>query len=122
MTGRARQPPRPSRFDPVRLEAAATHIRTFELGFIPGLLQHERYARTAIRAASGAGLSEEELDHFVSVRKQRQQILTRDENPVDAVVHKALLHQHLDEPDAPPNSAAWWNTPNAPTSPSRSFR
>ncbi|MEY9211459.1 helix-turn-helix domain-containing protein [Thermobifida halotolerans] len=91
----------PSYLDLVRLEATATRIRTFEVGVIPGLLQHERYARTAIRATSGAELSEEELDHFVSVRKQRQQILTRDEDPVEfhAVIHEALLHQHLDEPD-----------------------
>ena len=91
----------PSYLDLVRLEATATRIRTFEVGVFPGLLQHERYARAVIRATSGTSLSEEEIDHFVSVRKQRQQILTRDKDPVDfhAVIHETLLHQCLDEPD-----------------------
>ncbi|GAA3753022.1 transcriptional regulator with XRE-family HTH domain [Spinactinospora alkalitolerans] len=87
----------PSYLDLVRLEATATRISTFEVGVLPGLLQHEGYARAAVQATSGTALSDSELDQFVSVRKQRQQILVRDEDPVafHAVVHEALLHQRL---------------------------
>ncbi|TDQ52231.1 helix-turn-helix domain-containing protein [Actinorugispora endophytica] len=87
----------PSYLDLVRLEAAATGIHTFENGVFPGLLQHPDYAHAAVRATGSVDLTDEELDHFVSVRRQRQQVLTRDEDPVafHAVLHESLLHQRL---------------------------
>ncbi len=90
----------PSYRDLLRLEATSTRILTYENNLIPGLLQHGDYARAAVRATGHTHLSDSELDHLVSVREQRQQILTRDQDPVSfhAVIHEAALHQHLGDP------------------------
>lgn len=60
------------------LEAAASFIREYELQFVPGLLQVEKYARAVIRL--GTLTSEEEVDRRAKARMSRQQILHR-ENP-----------------------------------------
>ncbi|GAA4935924.1 helix-turn-helix transcriptional regulator [Streptomonospora halophila] len=97
----------PSYRDLLRLESTATHIRTYETTVLPGLLQHEDYARAAVRATGADDLSEDDLDHFVAIRKQRQHILTCEENPVafHAVLHEAALHEHLGKPAVLPAQA-----------------
>ncbi|MEO3812465.1 helix-turn-helix transcriptional regulator [Sphaerisporangium sp. B11E5] len=78
----------PSYVDLIRLEAAATEIRTYETYLIPGLLQTEAYARVFVAAMRGLS-SETELDEFVAVRMARKAVLTRDE----PVVLRALISE-----------------------------
>jgi transcriptional regulator with XRE-family HTH domain len=58
----------------VGLEAAASIIRTYEVQFVPGLLQTERYARALIRLGSAVG--EEEIARRAELRTSRQAILS----------------------------------------------
>ena len=68
-------------------EAGATQIRTFEIAFIPGLLQIPRYAELVTRAY---GVDDpDELQRRVDARIERQKILTRDDGP--------RLHAVVDE-------------------------
>jgi hypothetical protein len=63
----------------VGLEAAATVIRTYQIQFVPGLLQTEGYARALIRQGSAA--SEEEIARRSELRASRQDILRRPDAP-----------------------------------------
>jgi transcriptional regulator with XRE-family HTH domain len=82
----------PAWFRPyVDLEEAAQVIRTYEVQFIPGLLQTEAYARAVV----AHGLSEppeEEVARRVELRLRRQRILTAS-NPTRlwAVIDEAAL-------------------------------
>jgi transcriptional regulator with XRE-family HTH domain len=82
----------PAWFRPyVDLEEAAQVIRTYEVQFIPGLLQTEAYARAVI----SHGMSEppeKEVERRVELRLRRQQILTSP-NPTRlwAVIDEAAL-------------------------------
>jgi hypothetical protein len=64
----------------VGLEVAAKLIRTYEVLFVPGLLQTEAYARAVVQLGK-AYLPPEEIEQRVALRVTRQQILTR-ANPV----------------------------------------
>jgi transcriptional regulator with XRE-family HTH domain len=57
----------------VGLEAAASVIRTYEVQFVPGLLQTEEYARALIRL--GSAVSEDEVDRRAELRISRQDVL-----------------------------------------------
>jgi hypothetical protein len=63
----------------VGLEAAASVIRTYQIQFVPGLLQTEGYARALIR--QGAAESEEEIARRSELRASRQEILRRPDAP-----------------------------------------
>ncbi|MEO3809082.1 helix-turn-helix transcriptional regulator [Sphaerisporangium sp. B11E5] len=83
----------PSWFEPyLGLEQAASLIRSWEVQFVPGLLQTEDYARAV--AGLGRGLSEEDVERRVEVRMRRQEILTR-RRPVRlwAVLDEAALRR-----------------------------
>jgi transcriptional regulator with XRE-family HTH domain len=70
----------PSWFEPyLGLEQAASVIRSYEVAFIPGLLQTPEYARAVIRLMDG--VSEAEADQRVALRMQRQQLLHRPNPP-----------------------------------------
>lgn len=78
------------------LEAAASVIRTYEVQFIPGLLQTRDYARAVVLLGHGdAGT--EEIDRRVAVRMTRQQVLTRtDDAPhLWAVLDEAVLRRPI---------------------------
>ncbi len=60
----------------VGLEAAASLIRTYEVQFVPGLLQTEDYARAVILLGH-AGESAEEIERRVDLRMTRQKLLAR---------------------------------------------
>ena len=69
----------PAWFEPyLGLEQAASIIRSYDVQFIPGLLQTPDYARAVARLADG--LSEAGTDQLVELRMRRQQVLHR-ENP-----------------------------------------
>ena len=59
------------------LEAAAELIRTYEIQFVPGLLQIPEYTRAVARLTSGVERSEAEIDKVVALRKTRQAVLER---------------------------------------------
>ncbi|GAA4933990.1 helix-turn-helix domain-containing protein [Actinoplanes utahensis] len=77
------------------LEAAASLIRTYEIQFVPGLLQTPEYARAVIMLGH-AGAGAEEINRRVDLRLQRQQILTRSGGPqLWAVIDEAVLRRPI---------------------------
>jgi transcriptional regulator with XRE-family HTH domain len=76
----------------VGLEAAASVIRTYQVQFVPGLLQAEGYARALIRQGSAG--SEEEIARRGELRASRQEILRRPDAPqLWAVVDEGALRR-----------------------------
>lgn len=79
----------------VALEGAASRIRTYEIQFVPGLLQAESYARTVITRGNPE-MRAEEIDQRVALRMTRQAILSRPGAPQYwAVVHEETLRRPL---------------------------
>jgi len=86
----------PSWFQPyIGLEESASLIRTYEIQFIPGLLQTEEYARAVILGGN-RGIRRELVDGRVEVRMNRQRLLTRPNAPrLWAVVDEAALRRPI---------------------------
>ena len=79
----------------VGLEEAAARIRTYEVQFVPGLLQTKEYARAVITAGA-AGLGAEEIARRVDLRLERQRVLDRPDGPVFwAVIDEAALRRPI---------------------------
>jgi hypothetical protein len=80
------------------MEAAATQIRTYELQFVPGLLQTRDYAR-AVMLLGPEKPKYDDVDRKVDLRVARQQLLTRPQ-PLTlwAVIDEAVLHRPLGGP------------------------
>jgi len=77
------------------LEAAATLIRTYEVQFVPGLLQTDEYARAVIALGYG-DTGVREIDRRVGLRMARQHVLTRSDPPqLWAVVDEAVLRRPI---------------------------
>ncbi|MGW7685943.1 helix-turn-helix domain-containing protein [Kribbella sp. NPDC054772] len=78
----------------VGLEVAAALIRTYEVMFVPGLLQTEEYARAMVQLGKQPFLENQEVDQRVELRVTRQQILTR-ANPARlwVVIDESVLHR-----------------------------
>jgi hypothetical protein len=77
------------------LEAAASRIRTYEVQFVPGLLQTEEYAKAVILLAHRRA-EPEEIERRVALRRLRQEVLYR-ANPLHlwAVVDEAALRRPI---------------------------
>ncbi|MGW4466456.1 helix-turn-helix domain-containing protein [Micromonospora sp. NBC_01796] len=81
------------------LEAASSLIRTYEVQFIPGLLQSRDYARAVVLLGHRAAASEE-VERRVNLRMARQQLLTRPDAPqLWAVVDEAALRRPIGGPE-----------------------
>jgi len=79
----------------VGLEEAAALVRTYELQFVPGLLQTEDYARAVI-ALGNSSSPPEEIEQRVSLRMTRQKLLARGDAPrLWAVVDEAALRRPI---------------------------
>jgi transcriptional regulator with XRE-family HTH domain len=79
----------------VGLEEATSLVRTYEVQFIPGLLQTEEYARAVISMGNSAA-SSAEIEQRVSLRITRQKLLTRGKSPrLWAVVDEAALRRPI---------------------------
>ncbi|WP_030171644.1 helix-turn-helix domain-containing protein [Spirillospora albida] len=77
------------------LEEAASLLRTYELQFVPGLLQTEEYARAVVRLGF-SDASEEEVERRVQVRRTRQERFTAPGAPtLWAVVDEAVVRRPL---------------------------
>ncbi len=82
----------------VGLESAATLIRTYEVQFVPGLLQTEEYVRAVILLGHRS-VSEDEIKRRVDLRLARQQVLTRpDPSRLWAVIDEAALRRTIGGP------------------------
>jgi transcriptional regulator with XRE-family HTH domain len=80
----------------VGLEEAASMIRSYEVQFIPGLLQTEDYARAVILAGR-PDLTAEEAERRVHLRTQRQRLFHREDRPalLWVVVDEAALRRPM---------------------------
>jgi transcriptional regulator with XRE-family HTH domain len=77
------------------LESAAVLIRTYEVQFVPGLLQTADYARAVIRLGHGDA-SPEDVERRVQLRIDRQRVLRRAGAPeVWVVVDEAALRRSI---------------------------
>jgi transcriptional regulator with XRE-family HTH domain len=84
----------------IGLEAEATHIRAYQPGVVPGLLQVPDYAR-AIHESSLPRLADPEIEERIQVRANRQKILTRkDPSPPQyrVIIDEAVLHRMAGSP------------------------
>ncbi|MEU8384607.1 helix-turn-helix transcriptional regulator [Streptosporangium sp. NPDC048865] len=82
----------------VGLEEAASIVRTYEVQFIPGLLQSPEYARAVIMLVHGSA-SADEVDRRVALRMARQERLTRPDAPtLWAVMDEAVLRRPIGGP------------------------
>jgi hypothetical protein len=79
--------------DFVGLEEAATRILTYELQFLPGLMQTEDYAR-AIASHGRPDSAGQDVERRVGLRMNRQKILNRPGAPrLWAVIDESVLHR-----------------------------
>jgi transcriptional regulator with XRE-family HTH domain len=80
------------------MEAAASLIRTYEVQFVPGLLQTEAYARAVIMLGHGDA-DADEVDRRVGLRMARQRQLGRADPPrLWAVIDEAVLLRPIGGP------------------------
>ena len=81
------------------LEAAAVLIRTYEVQFIPGLLQTPEYAKAVILLGHG-NAPPAEVERRVAVRMKRQQVLAREDPPqLWVVVDEGALRRPIGGPE-----------------------
>jgi transcriptional regulator with XRE-family HTH domain len=77
----------------IGLEQSASVIRTYEIQFVPGLLQTEDYAR-AVAVLGYPGESEDEIERRVRLRMARQRFLTQSQvSHLWAVVDEVALRR-----------------------------
>ncbi|MFF0268145.1 helix-turn-helix domain-containing protein [Kribbella sp. NPDC004536] len=78
------------------LEATAELIRTYEIQFVPGLLQTTDYARAVAQLAPSGTRTDSEIERLVALRTRRQRALDR-EPPLRlwAVIEEAVLHRPI---------------------------
>lgn len=78
------------------LEMAAELIRTFELQFVPGLLQTADYARAVMQLGRDRPLPDTEVERLVALRAGRQQVLTRKRSArLWVVIDEAVLRRPI---------------------------
>jgi transcriptional regulator with XRE-family HTH domain len=83
----------------IGLEEAATRIRSYEIQFVPGLLQTESYAR-AVTILGHAHSPAEEIERRVSLRMARKSLLRGLRAPhLWVVIDEAVLRRPIGGPD-----------------------
>ena len=81
--------------DYVGLEEAAARIQSWELQFVPGLIQTEEYAHAAIEHGHPRAVAET-VDRMVELRMRRQKILEGTHPPrLWMVIDESVLHRTL---------------------------
>src|ERR671916_701878 len=79
----------------IGLEESASRIQTYELQFVPGLMQTEDYAR-ALASRARPELASDEAERWVALRMRRQKVLARPNAPrLWAVIDEAVLHRPI---------------------------
>lgn len=75
-------------------EAAATSIKIWAIDAVPDLFQTEEYARTVLRATRRKDTTDEQIEHSLTERMDRQSILLSTDPPeIWAVLHAAAVYQ-----------------------------
>jgi transcriptional regulator with XRE-family HTH domain len=83
----------------VGLEEAASLIRLYEVQFVPGLLQTPGYTRAVVQLGR-RGATQEEIEHRVSLRQDRQRVLARHDPPrLWVVIDEAALRRPIGGPE-----------------------
>ena len=84
----------PTYLNYVGLEAGAAFVRQFQLGFIPGLLQTEEYARAVTVVGS---VAPGKVDQVVGLRSRRQSELARRSAPPRQyfVIDEGVIRRHV---------------------------
>jgi transcriptional regulator with XRE-family HTH domain len=83
----------------LRLEQVAQVVRTYQVQFVPGLLQTEEYARAVITHGN-RNKTPHEIDRRVRLRMDRQRILDQPDAPhLWAVIDEAALTRPFGPPD-----------------------
>lgn len=81
--------------DYVGLEASASRVQTYELQFVPGLLQTEDYALAVASSGNPDSATDEVIDR-VRLRMSRQKVLARPDAPrLWAVMDESVLHRPI---------------------------
>lgn len=81
--------------DYVGLEESASRIQTYEIQFVPGLLQTERYAR-AIASQGRPEAQDEEVERRVRLRMQRQKLFAQPKaTRLWAVIDESVLYRPI---------------------------
>lgn len=84
--------------DYVGLEESASRIQTYEIQFVPGLLQTERYAR-AIASQGRPEAQDEEVERRVRLRMQRQKLFLQPKAArLWAVIDESVLYRPIGGP------------------------
>jgi len=87
----------------IGLEAEATSIREWQINVVPGLLQTERYARDVLSGYDEvATISPRVIQRLAETRLTRQQLLTRDDDPLElkVVLDEAVLRRRRGDQSA----------------------
>ncbi|MFC4589203.1 helix-turn-helix domain-containing protein [Sphaerisporangium corydalis] len=81
------------------LEADASTIRSYQTQVVPGILQTSQYAWAVIEATDVEGVVD--ADEMIKVKMARQEMLTRDQHPVQlfVVLDEAVLHRRVGSAD-----------------------
>lgn len=86
----------PARFETyIGLEAEAATVRSYDQALVPGLLQTTEYARSVIQETRRVGA--DEVERLVALRMKRQELLTREDDPLElwTVLDEAALHRTI---------------------------
>ena len=97
---RHRQSLKPGFDSYIGLEAAASAVRTFQTSVVPGILQTEAYARAVIEQTAITS-APDMVDEKVLVRMSRQELLTREDAPLQvvALLDEAVLRRQVGGPE-----------------------
>lgn len=85
--------------DFVGLEESASRIQTYEIAFVPGLVQTRDYARAVVRRGL-PDAANDEIERRVGLRMRRQRLLAEPMNVrLWAVIDEAVLHRAIGGPE-----------------------
>ena len=83
----------------LRLEQVAKTVRTFQVQFVPGLMQTEEYARAVIEHGDRHHQPPHEIERRVRLRMERQKMLQQPDSPqLWAVIDEAALTRPFGPP------------------------
>jgi hypothetical protein len=85
--------------DFVWLETRATHIYSFAVVVVPGLLQTPAYAQKLLQI-NEPGATPEQIERWLELRITRQQVLDGDDPPhLSVILDEAVLHREIGAPE-----------------------
>src|SRR5690606_27521940 len=80
------------------MESKACGIRTFDITYLPGLLQLPEYAE-ALMTAKHPELPKSEIQRWIDMRMQRQHVITKHRpTSLHCVIDEQLLHRTAGSP------------------------